>query len=333
MDLFPQFIKAYLQLGGIYEELDSKDDAISVYRKGFKIYRKLVPIKKKAFAPICARILAGAAKLLLSSENKTENTLSKIEFCLKESVACDPYNADNLYRLGKFLLEVDRVEDGIKILDKAHSIAPKKEYISHKIAQAFLMKGESERAYEIYENVPVHKRSAYILNGMAKCLLKQDKLQDSARLLFRATRLESKKFYHFRDLGNVLIKLGDRDQAIEVLEIANDLFKKEHGNDHNTIISAIEEAKKLSEGHKLIFEDPSSSVAKISYGIIKRYLSERGFGFISDDNDGDALFFHIKCVKSRIEPKEGMRVRFLRDIGEKGPYASKVWINDKDQKK
>jgi len=88
----------------------------------------------------------------------------------------------------------------------------------------------------------------------------------------------------------------------------------------------------LSEGHKIILEDPSSSVAKISYGIIKKYVSERGFGFIRDDNDGDDLFFHIKCVKPRITPSEGMHVRILRDLGEKGPFASKVWIDDRDQK-
>jgi cold shock CspA family protein len=56
-----------------------------------------------------------------------------------------------------------------------------------------------------------------------------------------------------------------------------------------------------------------------------RYNSGRGFGFIKDENDGAEVFFHISRVKNRIEPAPGLCVKFLRELGEKGPQAGKVW--------
>ena len=326
LELFPHFIKAYLQLGQVFEEQDLPNEALKAYRKGFQAYRQMQPNRQKGFSNVCSKILTQAAKLLQSFDNKTENTRNKIEFCLKESVACEPENADNLYRLGRFFLEMERTDEALMYLNKAHSLAPHKEYISHKIAQAFLQKGDGEKAFEIYEKIPVNKRAPYILNGMAICLRKQGKTEEAARFLFRAMQLEPGKFYHHKDFGMALLELGDRDQAIEVLENANKLFKKEHGKNHSKIIAAIEEARTMSEGERVVFEEPTSSVTAIFYGVITKYLSERGFGFIKDNKDGKDVFFHIKSVKPRVTPEEGMSVKFLREIGEKGPHATRVWI-------
>ena len=326
LELFPHFIKAYLQLGQVFEEQDLPNEALRAYRKGYQVYQQIQPNLQKDFSPVCSKILTQAAKLLQSFDNKTKNTQKKIEFCLKESVACEPDNADNSYRLGRFLLELERTDEALMHLNKAHSLAPHKEYISHKIAQAFLQKNDSEKAFEVYEKIPVRKRAPYIINGMAICLRKQGKTEEAARFLFRAMQLEPGKFYHHRDFGMALLEMGDRDQAIEVLENANKLFKKEHGKNHSKIIAAIDEARTMPEGERVVFEEPTSSVTAICYGVIAKYVSERGFGFIKDNKDGKEVFFHIKSIKPRVTPEEGMSVKFLREIGEKGPHATRVWI-------
>jgi len=326
LQLFPHFIKAYLQLGQVFEEQDLPNEALRAYRKGFQAYRQIQTHRKKDFSHVCSKILTQAAKLLQSFDNKTENTRKKIEFCLKESIACEPENADNSYRLGRFFLEMEKTDEALMYLNKAHSLAPHKEYISHKIAQAFLQKGDGEKAFEVYEKIPVRKRAPYILNGMAICLRKQGKIEEAARFLFRAMQLEPGKFYHHKDFGMALLELGDRDQAIEVLENANKLFKKEHGKNHSKIIAAIEEARTMPEGERVVFEEPTSSVTAICYGVIKKYISERGFGFIKGNKDGKDVFFHIKSIKPRVTPEEGMSVKFLREVGEKGPHATRVWI-------
>ena len=326
LELFPHFIKAYLQLGQVFEEQDLPNEALRAYRKGFQAYRQMQRNRQKGFSNVCSKILTQAAKLLQSFDNKTENTRKKIEFCLKESVACEPENADNSYRLGRFFLEMEKTDEALMHLNKAHSLAPHKEYISHKIAQAFLKKGDSEKAFEAYQKIPVRKRVPYILNGMAICLLQQRKIVKAAHLLLRATQLEPGKFYHYKGLGMALLELGDRDQAIEVLEKSNELFKKQYGKNHSKIIAVIEEARTMPEGERVVFEESTSSVTAICYGVITKYLSERGFGFIKDNKDGKDVFFHIKSIKPRITPEEGMSVKFLREIGEKGPHATRVWI-------
>jgi len=327
LDLYPYFLKAYLQLGQIFEDDDRPDRALEVYRNGVRTYRKMKPSRKNAFASVGAKIYTRAANLIKLHDNATESTLMKIEFCFTESVACEPENADNSYRLGRFLLENERIDEALKFLKRAHSLAPHKEYISHKIAQAHLQKGNSEKAFMVYEKIPVHKRSAYILNGMATCLRQQGKIMEAVQFFYRATLLESGKFYHYRDLGNVLMELGDRDQAIKILEKANELFKKEHDKDHNKIIATIDVAKTMEQENKIVLEEPDASVSTIGHGSIIKYISERGFGFIKDDNDGDNIFFHIKNVKPRTTPEVGMSVRFLKEIAEKGPFAPKVWLN------
>lgn len=70
-------------------------------------------------------------------------------------------------------------------------------------------------------------------------------------------------------------------------------------------------------------------ITTISYGVITKYNSERGFGFIKDYSDGVNVFFHISKVKNRpehTEPTRGLHVKFLKEFGEKGLQASKIWM-------
>jgi len=49
-----------------------------------------------------------------------------------------------------------------------------------------------------------------------------------------------------------------------------------------------------------------------------KFNSERGFGFIKDDNDETNVFFHITKVKNRTELAIGSNVKFVRELGKKG---------------
>jgi CspA family cold shock protein len=45
-------------------------------------------------------------------------------------------------------------------------------------------------------------------------------------------------------------------------------------------------------------------------GIVKKYMADRGFGFIRPDGGGDDVFFHVKSLPMGTEPREGARVDF-----------------------
>lgn len=61
-------------------------------------------------------------------------------------------------------------------------------------------------------------------------------------------------------------------------------------------------------------------------GTIKRFFSDKGFGFIKRDEDCDDLFFHISQVRNARRVDSGDRVSFEIGKGRKGPAATNVRI-------
>ncbi len=63
-------------------------------------------------------------------------------------------------------------------------------------------------------------------------------------------------------------------------------------------------------------------------GVIKRLVSEKGFGFIRDDK-GTEWFFHRSAVKNIPfdELKEGKKVSFSESSGAKGPRAEQIYVD------
>jgi cold shock CspA family protein len=57
-----------------------------------------------------------------------------------------------------------------------------------------------------------------------------------------------------------------------------------------------------------------------------KFNQDRGFGFIRDRDDNVTIFFHISHIKNRVTPQAGAKVKFVREIGAKGPQASQVWL-------
>jgi len=325
LELSPKWVKVLGELGLLYEESGSTKRALEIYRNGIQTYKAMKPDLQKELAAIYSKLSARVAKLKCAAGNITETDKNEVEYLFRESIAGDPENSDTWYRLGDFYLECGKYDDALQYLQKAESLSPRKEYIPHKIAQAHLKKGDHNQALKIYETIPHHKRTPYILHGMAQCFVNKGDLKQGAYYFHLAAQREPEKWYHRRDLGLALAELGDRDQAIENLDISNQLFKKENGKDYGKIVAKIDELKEMPKGESIVFEKPNAPVTTISSGVVSRYNSGRGFGFIKDENDGTEVFFHISRVKNRIEPAPGLRVKFSRELGEKGPQAGKVW--------
>jgi len=59
-------------------------------------------------------------------------------------------------------------------------------------------------------------------------------------------------------------------------------------------------------------------------GTVKRWLIDRGYGFIEPDNEGEDIFVHQSDVKEVDELAEGQKVEFEVQKTEKGPRAVNV---------
>ncbi|WP_121626309.1 cold-shock protein [Poseidonibacter antarcticus] len=65
-------------------------------------------------------------------------------------------------------------------------------------------------------------------------------------------------------------------------------------------------------------------------GTVKWFNSEKGFGFIQQENGGNDVFVHFRQINNpgygRVSLEEGQRVSFEIGEGEKGPQAQNVTI-------
>jgi len=69
-------------------------------------------------------------------------------------------------------------------------------------------------------------------------------------------------------------------------------------------------------------------MATLSNGTVKWFNSDKGFGFIEQENGGKDVFVHFRQINSngydRVSLDEGQKVTFEIGEGEKGPQAENV---------
>jgi cold shock CspA family protein len=162
---------------------------------------------------------------------------------------------------------------------------------------------------------------------MVECFLAKGEAMEAARKLLEAIQREPRKFYHYWGFALALIALEAKDQAVEALEKANQLFRQEYSKDYRKALSKLQEVHAmLPPGKRISFDVPSSAPGMLSAGTVIKYDSSRGFGFMKDDTDGARVFFHNSSVQGRTAPKIGTQAKYLRKAGETGVQAGKVWL-------
>jgi len=69
-------------------------------------------------------------------------------------------------------------------------------------------------------------------------------------------------------------------------------------------------------------------MATLSNGTVKWFNSEKGFGFIEQEDGGKDVFVHYRQINSngydRVSLNEGQKVTFEIGEGQKGPQAENV---------
>src|SRR5437899_3429181 len=152
------------------------------------------------------------------------------------------------------MVSLGRLDEALEYLNKAETLAPTKDYILHKMAQAHLKKGNIDEAIKKYQKIPAHRQAPYVLRGIAQCYLAKGQPMDAAKKLNQVIKKEPDKFYHYWDFARALIALRAKDQAIEALETASRLFEKEHGKTYKRAIAKIEEIRPtLPPGDRISF--------------------------------------------------------------------------------
>lgn len=265
----PRSIGAALKLGDAYRKIQQNEKALNTYRQGIQSFQGYSLEYQHRMKPIYAKLCARTARILLEKPSAQPNIINEAIKFLQASVAACPDDADVWYRLGGALLDVNRLDRAFECLQKAQALSPKKEYISHKIVQVLLRQGKLEQAIDVYEKIPPHRKTPYILHGLGQCLMEKGEFLEAAKRFHQAIQKESGKFYHYWDFALALISLEAREQAIEALEKANELFREEHRKEYGKALKKLEEVRStLPDGKKISFEESSTNIAEIRYGLV-----------------------------------------------------------------
>jgi CspA family cold shock protein len=56
----------------------------------------------------------------------------------------------------------------------------------------------------------------------------------------------------------------------------------------------------------------------MAIGVIKRFIEERGFGFIQPDGSRNDVFFHKSALHGAAVPEVGAAVEFVEEMGPNG---------------
>lgn len=61
-------------------------------------------------------------------------------------------------------------------------------------------------------------------------------------------------------------------------------------------------------------------------GTVKRFNKIKGYGFIAPDNGGNEVFVHFSQIQiaGYKELKEGQRIKYVLEKGDKGEFATQV---------
>lgn len=67
-------------------------------------------------------------------------------------------------------------------------------------------------------------------------------------------------------------------------------------------------------------------VKAVANGTVKTVIEDKGFGFITPDEGGKDVFFHVTALEGLVlsDLQAGQKVRYDADVGDRGPKATKV---------
>jgi tetratricopeptide (TPR) repeat protein len=192
------YVKAYLELGRIYDETYNYDEAIDLYE------RAIINGVKSAL------IYHQLGHALLSA-GKTEEAIQSFE----ESISIEPNQFMPYESLGDVYSSKKEFKKAIQYYTKALSIDKKKPDIYSKLAVAYIKDGEPDRAIEVYKKViKVNAGYADIYEEIAEALKERGEQEHIEKIYELAYQSGSKKAFLFFNLGYDYNELKKYDEAI-----------------------------------------------------------------------------------------------------------------------
>ena len=324
LEIYPEYLKvkyriayAYLQLSGT-ENQWTKDvywKAIKHLKDSHIIYSNYSLDQKEKDKSTYADICALHGKTMLNSQKYIDNAIEL--FYLSLSLK---YDEDVQYQLAKgYYLKKD-YQGALDNLPKSNKPSY---YVLELEAQILTDNQKYEESNKVLFRIIKFRRKDYLYQRIANNFLSIGNNGKAMEFALKAVSLDGRNYKNYLICGRICKEIKQYKTSIEYLEKARLNKQKKYQCDEPEDIRLIEEINVITSNYPIDEICVANSLEQ-QVGIISKYNSSRGFGFIRAKLTGKDYFFHIKSVLTNRLPTQGMEVRFEIMQSEKGQVATNI---------
>ncbi|MDD4089633.1 MAG: tetratricopeptide repeat protein [Tissierellia bacterium] len=290
------------------------------------IWRGYSAEQKKKYEKTYASICFLHAKLLIE-RNNIDNAIKYLE----KALLIKPESEEYKYQLSKNYLTLGNIE-------KAKEVFPrnlKKYYVNELEIDILIAEKKHLEAIEKYKDLLKYRKKDYIYRKLGMQYYEINNLNDAILCILHAEKINNNNHLTQFAKAKILYKAGFLAEAKKIAEISASLKVKNYSSEFieavefsKTMKQIMDDKSYLSDNeqdlnnfiHQLSTEKDNSKII----GRVKRYNSERGFGFIECNNI--EYFFHISNVCKELQDKitKGMMFSFLPVQTAKGLSAINI---------
>lgn len=313
---------AYIQLAGMYKKLTKSEfwKALSHIRDCHKIWEKYSDKIKEKEKGTYFDINFLHGKMLMDLPDHREEAILHFRNALniKDDDICR-YNLAKTYYLN------DDYKSAKKNIPEINTyyVIELDAYINAKL-------GNYDQAIQQIKDLLKRRNKDYLYAFLANVYLLKNEKEEAFKLIKQAIKINNQSHKNFFILAKVYYSFGLYNAALNALDNAKKIKLKTYNSEYK---ESIELEDKINKEKDATYIENMELFTKLEetvnddymIGIIKKYNSDRGFGFIKYDNKD--IFFHISNCKFR-NPKEDIKVKFrVKDGIDKKEAVSIIKIN------
>lgn len=356
----PQKAKWYYLKGYQYYMQKKWSDSVEWYCKAIELYNDYFIVKYRlayAYLQIAGINNPWSKDVFWKAIKQLEECHTiYFNYTEEEKAAKKTIYADICGLHGKTIISSERyINKGIELLKTAISLEKNDDFL-YQLSKAYYLKKDYEKAIEVLPNIEKY----YVIELRSQILTDSGKIVESNNLLLTLVKRRRKDYLYQRISENYLL-LDDIDKAVEYAKTAININKDNYKNyllygtieyklgNNKTAIMAFETAKNKKQTlyksdcveaihyiEEINLETDNNPIDKITLdkqttntihvGVIIKYMNEKGYGFIRDNDSGINYFFHISNYTSKNSPKIGDIVLYKTITTSKGASAIDVCI-------
>jgi tetratricopeptide (TPR) repeat protein len=332
LDLYPGYFIVRYRLGyaltqicGKMLKLKNKNflEAFKQFEECEKIWGKMNEKERKLERSNYGSVLFQKSKIYIERKDwKNAEKYLRLALQVKEE-------KDYKYELAKVLYFIEEYEEAIVLISSIRN----DHYVEYLKGLIYLKTKEYSNALTILQKLAQRRPRDYVFEKITNIHLLTSNVEDAYKSACQAIKLGKNNHKNYFLMGQVYYKAKLLITAKENLSKAISIKKERYAVDYaeaSELLSKI--VKEINE--KGILVDDEILVAKLhkpshknkKSGILQRYVSDKGFGFIK--SGAEDYFFHIKDFHevNKSQLKEGVWIEFIPEENPKGLIAKELTL-------